>query len=78
MHDRDAWGDSLPLLKRLIDEQPKSPELLALRSHAYSHLERPSEALADGQQAVKLGPTVYRTYQKYDGDWLSTFAEDLK
>ena len=34
MHDRDAWGDSLPLLKRLIDEQP-SAELLALRSHAY-------------------------------------------
>ena len=62
MHDRDAWGDSLPLLKRLIDEQPKSPELLALRSHAYSHLERPSEALADGQQAVKLGPTVAETY----------------
>ena len=62
MHDRDAWGDSLPLLKRLIDEQPKSPELLALRSHAYSHLERPSEALADGEQAVKLGPTVAEAY----------------
>jgi tetratricopeptide (TPR) repeat protein len=62
MHDRDAWGDSLPLLKRLIDEQPKSPELFALRSHAHSHLERPSEALADGQQAVKLGPAVAETY----------------
>ncbi len=62
MHDRDAWGDSLPLLKRLIDEQPKSPELLALRSHAHSHLERPSEALADGHEAVKLGPTVAETY----------------
>jgi tetratricopeptide (TPR) repeat protein len=62
MHDRDAWGDSLPLLKRLIDEQPKAPELLALRSHAYSHLDRPSEAMADADQAVKLGPTVAETY----------------
>jgi regulator of sirC expression with transglutaminase-like and TPR domain len=62
LHDRDAWGDSLPLLKRLIDEQPKSPELFALRSHAFSHLERPSEALADGEQAVKLGPTVAEAY----------------
>lgn len=62
MHDREAWGDSLSLLKRLIDEQPKSPELLALRSHAHSHLERPSEALADGDQAVKLGPTVAEAY----------------
>ena len=62
MHDRDAWGDSLPLLKRLIDEQPQSPELFALRSHAYSHLERPSEALADGEQAVKLGPKVAEAY----------------
>ena len=62
MHDRDAWGDSLPLLKRLIDEQPKSPELLALRSHAYSHLDRPSDALADGEQAVKLGPKVAEAY----------------
>ncbi len=71
MHDRDAWGDSLPLLNRLIDEQPKSPELLALRSHAYSHLDCPSEALADGEQAVKLGAKVAEAYLRR-GEALST------
>ena len=62
MHDREAWGDSLPLLNRLITEQPKSAELLALRSHAYSHLDRPTEALADGESAVSSGPTAAEAY----------------
>jgi tetratricopeptide (TPR) repeat protein len=62
MHDLDDWGGSLPLLNRLIADQPKSADLLALRSHAYSHLDRPTEALADGESAVRAGPTVAEAY----------------
>jgi tetratricopeptide (TPR) repeat protein len=62
LHEQERWAESLPLLNRLVTEQPGTPEAFALRSHAYSHLARYPEAIADGEQAVRLGPNVAEAY----------------
>lgn len=62
LHEQEHWAESLPLLNRLVADQPSVPELFALRSHAYSHLERHAEAIADGEQAVRLGPNAAEAY----------------
>ena len=62
LHEQEKWADSLPLLNRLVAEQPSSAEVFALRSHAYTHLERTTEAIADGEQAVNLGPRLGEAY----------------
>ena len=62
MHEREQWSESLPLLDRLIAEQPSLAEAYALRAHAYAHLERGTEATADGERAVKLGPRLAEAY----------------
>jgi tetratricopeptide (TPR) repeat protein len=62
MHEKEQWGESLPMLNRLLASGTQTPELLALRSHAYSHLGRPVDALADGQKAVSVGPRVAEAY----------------
>jgi tetratricopeptide (TPR) repeat protein len=62
MHRDQQWQESLPLLTKMLAEQPNNPELLSLRSHAYSHLDRPTEALADGQRAVQLAPKSAEAY----------------
>jgi tetratricopeptide (TPR) repeat protein len=62
MHRDQQWRESLPLLTKMLAEQPGNPELYALRSHAYSHLELPTEALADGEKAVQLAPRSAEAY----------------
>jgi tetratricopeptide (TPR) repeat protein len=62
LHEDERWADSLPLLTRLMANQPGSPELLALRAHAYSHLRRQADALADAERAVQLGPQNAEAY----------------
>jgi tetratricopeptide (TPR) repeat protein len=62
MHDDERWGDSLPILNRLLVQSPNNVELLALRSHTYAHLDRTVEAVTDGEQAVRLGPRVAEAY----------------
>jgi regulator of sirC expression with transglutaminase-like and TPR domain len=62
MHEDEQWAESLPVLNRLLSAQPNSPELLALRTHAYSHLNRQADALADGERAVKEGPQNAEAY----------------
>lgn len=62
MHDDEQWAESLPVLNRLLSAQPNSSELLALRSHAYSHLNRQADALAEGERAVKQGPKDAEAY----------------
>jgi tetratricopeptide (TPR) repeat protein len=62
LHDQERWADSLPLLDRLINESPTLPELRALRAHAHAHLEDVPKALADGAEAVRLGPAVAEAY----------------
>ena len=62
MHRDLQWQQSLPLLTTMLAEQPNNPELYTLRSHAYSHLERPTEALADGQKAVQMAPKSAEAY----------------
>jgi tetratricopeptide (TPR) repeat protein len=62
MHRSEQWRDSLPILNRLIAEQPRNAELLTLRSHAYSHLDQKIEALRDGEQAVLLAPKSAEAY----------------
>jgi tetratricopeptide (TPR) repeat protein len=52
----------MPLLDRLVAESPASAEVFALRAHAYAHLDRPTDAVADGERAVKLGPRVAEAY----------------
>ena len=62
MHRSEQWRDSLPILNRLIADQPRNAELLTLRSHAYSHLEQKIEALRDADQAVLLAPRSAEAY----------------
>ena len=62
MHRDEQWRDSIPVLTKMIAAQPGSAELFALRSHAYSHVEMPTEALADGQKAVQLAPKSAEAY----------------
>ena len=62
LHEQERWAESLPALTRLVSEQPSNAEVYALRSHAYSHLGRTSEAVADGEQAVRLGPRLSEAY----------------
>ena len=62
LHEQERWAESLPLLNKLMSGAPAAADVFALRSHAYSHLERPTEALADGEQAVKLGPRIAEAY----------------
>ena len=62
MHRSEQWRDSLPILNRLIADQPRNAELLTLRSHAYSHLDQKIEALRDGDQAVLLAPRSAEAY----------------
>jgi len=62
MHRDQQWRESIPILNRLISAQPNNAELFALRSHAYSHLELPTEALADAQRAVQLAPKSAEAY----------------
>ena len=62
MHEDERWADSLPVLNRLLSEQPNSPELLALRAHAYSHVNRQADALAEAERAVRNGPQNAEAY----------------
>jgi tetratricopeptide (TPR) repeat protein len=50
------------MLNRLLVQQPSNAEMLALRAHTYSHLQRPREAVADGEAAVRSGPTLAEAY----------------
>lgn len=62
LHEQRKWAESLPTLNRLVSQGPASAEVYALRSHAYSHLDRIAEATADGEQAVKLAPMLGEAY----------------
>lgn len=62
LHEKEQWGESLPMLNRLLASGPQTAELLALRAHAYSHLDRPADAMTDGQKAVTAGPRVAEAY----------------
>lgn len=62
LHEQRKWAESLPTLNRLVSQGPASAEVYALRSHAYSHLDRIPEATADGEQAVKLAPNSGEAY----------------
>ena len=62
LHEQERWAESLPILNKLVSGSPAAADVFALRSHAYSHLERAAEALADGEQAVKFGPKNAEAY----------------
>src|SRR4029450_6452381 len=64
LHEQEKWAESRPWVNRVIAEQPPTSEAFALRSHANSHLERHSEALADGEQSVRLGPNLAGAHRR--------------